>query len=110
MATKKATHETPRELIQAFQQIPNIGPAMEGDFRQLGIREPIELAECDPWNLYCDLAKIRGEIQDPCVLDVFMAAVDFMSGSPPRDWWHYTAERKRTHSAAIQTLRQTWES
>ena len=40
MATKKATHETPRELIQAFQQIPNIGPTMEGDFRELGIREP----------------------------------------------------------------------
>ena len=31
-----------------------------------------------------------------CVLDVFLSITDFMAGNPPRVWWHYTAERKRT--------------
>ena len=110
MVAAKATHETPRKDVVAFQQIPNIGPAMERDFLDLGIQQPIELADCDPWQLYRELASVRGRIQDPCVLDVFMAAVDFMSGAPPRDWWDYTPKRKRSYSEAIRTLREEWET
>ena len=35
--------------------------------------------------------------QDPCVLDTFMAATDFMRGAQPTPWWHYTAQRKQTY-------------
>lgn len=110
MSVQKATHETPRKAITAFQQIPNIGPAMERDFLELGIQQPIDLAWLDPWELYCELASVRGQIQDPCVLDVFMAAIDFMSGAPPRDWWDYTPKRKRSYAKAIRTLREEWEA
>ena len=33
--------------------------------------------------------------QDPCVLDTFLAVVDFMNGHPPRAWWEFTPERKK---------------
>ena len=35
-----------------------------------------------------------GKRQDPCVLDTFMAATDFMRGAAAAPWWSYTAQRK----------------
>ena len=43
---------------------------------------------------YRALERATGRRQDPCVLDTFMAATDFMRGAPARRWWSYTAERK----------------
>lgn len=80
-----------------LRQIPNIGPAMARDFVQLGIRQPSDLVGADPLALYLRLCELTGQRHDPCVLDTYMAAVDFMNGAPARDWWSYTAERKRQH-------------
>ena len=77
--------------------IPNIGPAMVGDFTLLGIAQPADLAGRDPLALYQQLCKKTGFLHDPCVLDTFMAAVDFMNGAPAKPWWGYTEERKRRH-------------
>lgn len=60
--------------VKKFIDIPNIGPAMVKDFAVLGIKTKSN--------------------QDPCVLDTFIAAVDFMHGAPARPWWYYTKERK----------------
>ena len=81
-----------------FQDIPNIGPAMERDFLLLGITTPEELRDKDPFDLYQQLCVVTGTRHDPCVLDVFMAAVDFMSGAPAHPWWRYTEQRKATYS------------
>lgn len=78
----------------SLADIPNIGPAMVADFFELGIRKPGELIGKDPYDLYDRLCLVTGVRHDPCVLDVFMSAVRFMEGAPPRPWWHYTAERK----------------
>lgn len=80
---------------EAFEQLPNIGKAMAEDFRELGLKHPRELATQDPLALYQRLCKLSGQRQDPCVLDTFMAAVDFMQGAPARPWWDYTAARKQ---------------
>ena len=40
------------------------------------------------------LCEATGQRQDPCVLDTFMAATDFMRGAPAAPWWHYTPQRK----------------
>jgi hypothetical protein len=83
----------------ALVQLPNVGPAMAADLKLLGIHSPADLLGRDALQLYRELERRSGQRQDPCVLDTFMAIVDFMHGAPPRPWWHYTAERKRVHGA-----------
>lgn len=82
---------------QRFTDLPNIGPAMARDFAQLGLKTPQALRGADPLALYRQLSRLTGQRQDPCVLDTFMAAVDFANGAAARPWWNYTAERKRLH-------------
>jgi Pathogenicity locus len=83
-----------RELPR-LEDIPNVGPAIAADLRQLGIRSPAELPGRDPYAMYDDLCRITGQRHDPCLLDTFIAAVRFMAGEPKKPWWKYTAERKR---------------
>jgi hypothetical protein len=44
--------------------------------------------------LYQQLCAATGQRQDPCVLDTFMAATDFMRGAEAAPWWVYTPQRK----------------
>lgn len=96
LKSPKAT--TPADCLR-LEQLPNIGPALASDLRLLGIQHPQELPGRDPFALYQALCRRTGKRQDPCVLDTFIAAVDFMRGATPAPWWHYTAERKRTYGA-----------
>ena len=79
---------------KTLEQLPNIGPSLAADLRLIGIREPKELRGKDAFVLYQRLCAATGQRQDPCVLDTFMAATDFMSGAPAAPWWSYTAQRK----------------
>ncbi len=79
--------------VHKFTDIPNIGPAMAEDFKLLGLKSPTDLKNKDPLTLYKKICKKTGHRHDPCVLDTFMAAVDFMNGAPARPWWDYTAMR-----------------
>jgi predicted GIY-YIG superfamily endonuclease len=81
--------------IAHLEDIPNIGPAIAADLRQLGITTPDELPGRDPYAMYDDLCRITGQRHDPCLLDTFIAAVRFMEGAPKKPWWMFTAERKR---------------
>lgn len=92
----KAKARNASEVI-AFSQIPNIGPAMIRDFEILGIKKPVDLRGKDAFALYQKISKKTGIRHDPCVLDTYMAAVDFMNGAPARAWWKYTKERKAKH-------------
>ncbi len=82
---------------QQLEQLPNIGPSIAADLRRVGVLRPQDLAERDAFALYQELCRVTGQRHDPCVLDTFMAAVDFMRGAPPRPWWHYTPQRKQQH-------------
>jgi hypothetical protein len=84
-----------REQVRVLTDLPNIGPSLAGDLRQLGIARPQQLQDAEAYRLYRRLCDITQTRQDPCVLDVFLSITDFMAGNPPRVWWHYTAERKR---------------
>ncbi|MBV8380414.1 MAG: helix-hairpin-helix domain-containing protein [Paucibacter sp.] len=79
---------------RALIELPNIGPAMVADFALLGIHEPSQLKVQDGFALYQRLCHLTQQRQDPCVLDTFIAAVDFMRGAPAQPWWRYTAQRK----------------
>ena len=76
-----------------------IGPAMLRDFQMLGICSVAELARHEPNEMYARLCQLTGQRQDPCVLDVFTAAVAQARDPelPPsqRQWWYWSRERKR---------------
>ena len=78
-----------------LEQIPNIGPAVAADLRLIGVRKPRDLSGRDPFALYDALCRKTGVRHDPCVLDTFMAAVDFADGGAPKPWWKFTQERKQ---------------
>lgn len=92
----KARHP---EDCQVLEQLPNIGPALAADLRLIGIQIPRDLKGRDAFVLYQKLAAATGTRQDPCVLDTFMAAVDFMNGAAAAPWWAYTAQRKALYGA-----------
>jgi hypothetical protein len=77
-----------------LEQLPNIGPALAADLRLIGIEKPQDLVNQDGHALYQRLCRVTGQRHDPCVLDTFLAATDFMAGAPAAPWWHYTALRK----------------
>jgi len=83
-----------RTTIFNFNDIPNVGPATIRHLNILGIKKPFELIGKNPYSMHRELCKITGKNIDPCLIDVFISAVKFMEGDPPRKWWHYTKERK----------------
>ena len=90
----KAPKARTAAVCRTLEQLPNIGPALAADLRLIGIRAPAELCGEDAFALYRRLCAVTGQRQDPCVLDTFMAATDFMRGAPAAPWWTYTARRK----------------
>ena len=83
---------------QALEQLPNIGPALAADLRLVGITHPKDLIGQDGYTLYRRLCEVTHVRHDPCVLDTFLAATDFMQGAPAAPWWRYTPQRKRLYS------------
>lgn len=83
--------------VKKFQDIPNVGPAMARDFALLGLMHPQDLIKKDPLTLYKQMCTLSGVRQDPCVLDTYIAVIDFMHGAPAKPWYFYTQIRKRTY-------------
>jgi hypothetical protein len=92
----KAAHA---EDCVVLEDLPNIGPSIAADLRLIGVHTPHELKGRDAFVLYQKLNAATGIRHDPCVLDTFMAAVDFMSGAAAAPWWAYTAQRKALYGA-----------
>ena len=83
-----------RSEISDFKQIPNVGPATIKYLKIIGINSPFEIIGQNPYTMYKDLCRVSGKKFDPCLADVFISAVRFMEGAPPKKWWEYTRERK----------------
>lgn len=83
--------------VKNFTDIPNVGPAIERHFVFLKLASPNDLRKQDPFLLYTRLCTESGVRHDPCVLDTFIAVVDFMNGTPSRPWFYYTKGRKRKY-------------
>lgn len=80
--------------VHQLTDIPNIGPSLAADLCGLGVTTPQQVREMDPVELYEQLRDPMGKRHDPCVLDTFLAAHDFMNGGPSQPWWNFTARRK----------------
>lgn len=99
MKQKSSERNSRRQEAIRLEDIPNIGPTIAADLRQLEIMLPADLLGRDPYTMYDDLCRITGQRHDPCLLDTFIAAARFMAGEPKKPWWKYTAERKRELAA-----------
>ena len=94
---------TPEE-VEHFEEIPNIGEAMAEDLRSIGIKNPQELKNQNPYELYLKLCRKTKTYQDPCVLDVFLSAVYFMKGKGTKMWWEFTSERKKNFHIVAEEI------
>lgn len=74
--------------------LPNVGPAVAGKLRRLGIEHPEDLRGRDPEALFARLCALDGRPHDPCLLDTFVAAVSYADGGPARPWWEFSRERR----------------
>ena len=83
-----------RHTVSRFEDLPNVGKAIAEDFHTIGIDRPQDLIGQDAYRMYDILCETTGTRHDPCVIDVFLSAVDFMEGGDPRPWWSFTEERK----------------
>jgi hypothetical protein len=101
MSPVRMTRRTAAQTSAAvrLEDLPNIGPSIASNLRRVGVHRPCDLIGQQPDELYRELCAATGVRHDPCVLDVFMAAVRFVEGEPARPWWHYTAERKQRYAA-----------
>ncbi|MDR3441170.1 helix-hairpin-helix domain-containing protein [Telmatospirillum sp.] len=79
--------------------LANIGPAMLRDLRVLGVDTVAQLAQQDADELYGRLNALTGQRHDPCVWDVFAAAIHQARTGEATPWWRWTPERKRRQSA-----------
>lgn len=83
-----------------FLDLPNVGKEIARDFETIGLRMPADLRDRDPYELYVTLCMKTHSHHDPCVLDTFMSAVDYMNGNPAKPWWAFTKERKEKYGQA----------
>ena len=83
-----------RTDINSLQEIPNVGNAIEKDFNIIGINSPEQLIGKDPYKMYNELCNATNQKHDPCVIDIFISAVRYMEGGPPKKWQEFTEERK----------------
>jgi len=86
-----------------LEDLISVGPAMRRDFERLGVRTVKQLAGANPRRLHQRLCRLTGERQDPCVLDVFEAAVA-QARNPllPVEksvWWYWSRKRKAPRAA-----------
>ena len=84
-----------RQTVTELTDLPNIGKAIAGDLRSIGIIHPQDLIGKNAYHLHAELCRVTGEKHDPCVIDVFLSVVDFIEGGDPVPWWKFTAERKK---------------
>ena len=100
--------ETRRQLGDLI----SIGPAMLRDFELLRIRSVAQLARQNPQRMYARLNRVSGQRQDPCVLDVFCAAV--AQARNPRlpaeqcQWWYWSKRRKQ-RSKEVKRSGKEWQ-
>jgi hypothetical protein len=83
-----------REAATRLQAIPNVGPAIAADLMRPGILGAEDAAGRDPDELYARLCALDGVRHDPCVRDVFEAAMACAGGVPAQPWRVHPRRRK----------------
>ncbi|GBQ78112.1 mitomycin resistance protein [Acetobacter malorum DSM 14337] len=84
----------PQQNARSLADLRNIGKAALADFAVLGIHTVQQLAEQEPDALYLALCQKTRQRHDPCVYDVFAAAIHQARTGEGRNWWSFTPDRK----------------
>ena len=84
-----------RNTESKLEALPNIGKAIAMKLQSIGIEHPNQLIGKDPFELHAKLCLMKGQKVDPCIIDVFMAAIHFLEHGETLAWWTFTDERKR---------------
>lgn len=98
MATKRVNDE------RRLGDLISVGERIVQDFDMLGVQSVKGLARRNPNRLYVRLCEITKQRQDPCVLDVFCAAVA-QARNPhlPAEqcqWWYWSRQKKARDARA----------
>ena len=79
--------------------LANVGPSARHDLEVLGVNTVPQLAASEADELYLRLNVLTGRRHDPCVWDVFAAAIHQARTGEATPWWRWTSERKRRQVA-----------
>ena len=79
---------------EALARLRNVGKAALADFKLLGITTVSQLAAQTADTLYVQLCQSTRQRHDPCVHDVFTAAIHQAKTGEAVNWWAYTQARK----------------
>lgn len=90
---KRVSHE--------LLNLMNVGDATYKDLQLLKINSIQELSHADPDELYMRIQKITGRYHDPCVWDVFAAAIHEAKTGEKIKWWKWTPIRKKRQADGI---------
>lgn len=83
-----------------FQQIPSVGIKFAEDLIFLGYRTIASLKGLDGAKMVESLEIKKGYQIDSCVEDQFRLAIHFANtGDRSKNWWDFTAERKKYRAA-----------
>lgn len=77
-----------------LRALANVGPATREDLHRLGIDTVAQLAGAEADALYARLCEITETRQDPCVHDVFAAAIHQARTGEATKWWEWSQKRK----------------
>lgn len=100
MPRRPALDVLQHQTFVQLQTLPNVGPATAGDLIRLGVTSLDDLSRRDPRRLYDQLTALDGVAHDPCVLDVFAAAIHCARTGESVPWWQFTPARKAAASRA----------
>jgi hypothetical protein len=107
MRPEKRENMASRE--RRLEDIVSVGPAMKRDLALLGVHSVIALARCEAEDLYRRLCRKTGKRQDPCVLDIYCAAVEQARDPllPPEQcvWWYWSSRRKESAEAGSRVTK-----
>ena len=91
-----------RAAERQLADLISVGPAIRRDLEKLGVHTVAQLARRKPERLYRELCRKTRQRQDPCVLDVFRAAVaQACDPDLPIEqcvWWYWSLKRKAAGS------------
>lgn len=89
MTKRKANTLNDDDLLNLM----NVDLATYQDLQLLGIQSITQLRNACPDELYIRLQEITGQSHDPCVWDIFAAAINQAKTGVKQPWWHWTKIR-----------------